>query len=78
MWKLQDFFINQILREIKFGDSKSAKSAIFTHLETLNSDFYEFLYLLKAEIYQIYKIQSPKNGKTGIFRTSRLSKIDFT
>ena len=39
--------------------------------------FYEFLYL-NGELYQINKIQSPKNGKNGSFSTSRLSKIDFT
>ena len=31
------FPITQILREIDFGDSRSAKSAILTHLEALNS-----------------------------------------
>ena len=39
-----------ILREINFGDSRGAKSAIFTHLEALNLDFYEFLHFLKGEI----------------------------
>ena len=47
------------LREIKFGDSRSEKSAILPHLEPLNFDFYEFLHFLKAEIHQINKIQSP-------------------
>ena len=42
----------QILREINFRDSRSAKSAILTHLELLNFDFCEFLYFLKAEIDQ--------------------------
>ena len=40
MWKFQDFSITQVLREINFGDSGSAKSAILTHLEALNFDFY--------------------------------------
>ena len=30
VWKVKDFSITQILREINFGDSRSAKSAIFT------------------------------------------------
>ena len=51
VWKFHDFSITQILREIKFEDSRSAKSAILTHLEGLEFDFYGFLYLLKAEIY---------------------------
>ena len=37
------------LREINFGDSSGAKSAILSHLEALNFDFYEFLHFLKAE-----------------------------
>ena len=56
MWKFHDFSITQILREINFGDFTSAKSAILTHLEVLNLAFYEILYFLKAEIYQINKI----------------------
>ena len=47
--------ITQILREINFGDSKSAKFAILTWLEDLNFDSYDFL---KAESYQNDKIQS--------------------
>ena len=59
VWKFHDFSIIQILREINFWESKSAKSAIFTHKEALNSDFYEFMHFLKAEICQIHKIQRP-------------------
>ena len=75
MWKFHDFSITQILREINLGDFRSAKSAILTHLEALKFDFNEFLHFLKAEFYQINKIQSPKNGKNGRFRASRFSKI---
>ena len=78
VWKFLDFSITEILREIKFGDSRSAKSAILTHSDALNYDFYEFLHFLKAEIYQTNKMQSPKNYKKGIFRTSKVPKIDFT
>ena len=53
VWKFGDFSITQILREISFGDSRSAKSAISTHLEALNVDFYEFQHFLKAHIHQI-------------------------
>ena len=58
MWTLQDFSVIQILRDISFGELRSAKSAILTRLEALNFAFYEFLHFLKAEIYQIIKIQS--------------------
>ena len=40
--------------------------------------FYEFLHFLKAEIFQMNKNESHKNGKNGSFRTSRFSEIDFT
>ena len=42
-WLFLEFSITQILCEINFGDSRSAKSAVFTHLEALNFDLYEFL-----------------------------------
>ena len=41
VWKFYDFSISQILREIKFGDSRSAKSAYSTHSNALNFDLYE-------------------------------------
>ena len=42
VWKFHDFSVTQILREIKYGASKNAKSAILAHLEALNFDFYEY------------------------------------
>ena len=39
-WKFQDLSITQIFREINFGESGSAKSAILTYLEVLNFDFH--------------------------------------
>ena len=51
--------ITQILREINFRDSRSAKSAIFVIFKALNFDFYEFLHFLKAVIDQMKKIHSP-------------------
>ena len=68
-----NYSITQILREINFEDSKSAKSTIFTDLEALKFDFYEFLHFLKAEKHQINKFPSSKLAKT-----SRFSKVDFT
>ena len=66
MWKFQDFSIAHIFREINSEDSKSAKSAILTHLEAQNFDFYEFLRLMKADISQV------------AICLSRILKIDFT
>ena len=62
VWKFQDFSITQILREINFEDSRSAKSAILTHFELLNFDFYELLHILKCEIYQMNK--TPKSVRS--------------
>ena len=76
VWKFHDFSILQILREIDFDDTRSATSAILTHLVALNFVFCEFLHFLKAEISQINKIQS--KGKHGSFTASKFSKIDFT
>ena len=59
MWKFDDFYITQILREINFEDSRNAKTAILTHLEAQNFDFYEFLHFFMAEIYQMNKMHSP-------------------
>ena len=59
VWKFYDFPITQILCEINFEESGSAKSAILTYLEAVNFDFYEFLHFQKAEIYQNNQIHSP-------------------
>ena len=58
VWKLQNFSVTHILREINFGDFKSAKYAILSQLKALNFDFYDFLHFWKAENYQINKIPS--------------------
>ena len=42
VWKFRNFSTTQILREINFWNSRSAKAAFLTHLEALNWDFYEF------------------------------------
>ena len=39
MWKFANFSITQILREINFGDSRSAKAALLTHLEAPDFGF---------------------------------------
>ena len=50
VWKFLNFSIMRILREIKIGNSRSAKFAILTHSELLNFDYDDFLHFLKAEI----------------------------
>ena len=75
VWKFQDFCITQILREISFEDSKSAKSAILTHLEALNFNFHDFLYFLKAAIYQMNKFTALKMAKLAGFAILKSSKL---
>ena len=57
--EITEFFVIQNLREIKICKSRVTKSAILTHWQALNFNFHEFVYFLKAEIYQINKIESP-------------------
>ena len=38
-----------------------------TYLESLKFGFYKFLPFLKAEVYHINKIHSPKKGKLAVF-----------
>ena len=75
MLQFQNFSALQILREINFGDSRSAKYAILTHLEALKFDFNEFSHLLKAETYQINKLGASKNGKTAVLEPLNSPKL---
>ena len=54
MWKLHDFAITQILREINFGDYGSAKTAVFAMLEALN---FANLVSIRAKIQIIQSLQ---------------------
>ena len=56
------FYVKSIL-----GHSRSAKSAILTHLEVLNFDFSEFLHFLKAEMYQNHNFRAFKIAKIAFF-----------
>ena len=58
MRKFYDFSITQILREINFEDSKSAKSAILTLIKALTFGFHEFLHFLKPDIFQMDQIHN--------------------
>ena len=81
MWKLQNFSVVYVLREVKLKlpNSESQKLPFKTHLdlEYLNFDSYEFPQYLNAEMYQIDKFQTLEslNWPKGSFRTSRSSKI---
>ena len=72
MWKFQDFSITQILREINFGDSRGAKSAISINFEGLNIGSYKILHFLNAEIYQTAVLE-PQASPQLISRKSRMT-----
>ena len=70
MWKLEDFSVTQILREIKFGESRGPKTAIFAILGALN-----FVNLVNFIFQKVQKVIKSK------FRTSQFVKtadFDFT
>ena len=61
------FLSLRFLREINFGDFKSANSAFLPHWEALNLDIYNFLQCKKAEINHINKIQSSQKWQNWHF-----------
>ena len=75
VWKFDGFCIIHILREFSFEDSRSAKSAILTHLEALNFDFYEFLHFLVAELYPSQKFRALEIAKMAFFELLHPQKL---
>ena len=58
MWKFQDFSITQILREINFWDSRSAKTAIFSILGAVN-----FVNLVNFSLQKVQKFIKNQNSE---------------
>ena len=78
VWKFHDFSITQILCEIKIGESRVSKSAIFTHLEALNFDFFmNFCTFWKPQFTWLTRFRAPKMAKMCRFRTYKFSKSWF-
>ena len=75
MWKFHDFSITQILREINFGGSKSAKCAILTHLEAQNFDFCEIFALSKGQLAKIANFRPPKIAKKAFLQNQDSRKL---
>ena len=48
VWKLPNFSVIQILREIIVGESRVSKSTILTNLEGLNFELYEFFHFFEG------------------------------
>ena len=55
VWKLHNFPVTQILREIKVGKFRVSKTTTLKDFRALNFDFHGFLQFLKAEIDQFNK-----------------------
>ena len=69
------FFVTQILRDIKFEDSSSAKSVIFTHLEALNLIFMNFCTIWRLKFTKLTKFTFPKMEKTAFFALLESTKL---
>ena len=58
VWKFQDFCITEILREINFEDSRSAKSAVFAILGAVN-----FVHLVNFSLQKVQKFIKNQNSE---------------
>ena len=75
VWKLQNFSVAQILREIKFWNSRSLEFAIWAHLAT---EFWLFMTFWRLKFTKLTKLRATKMAKMAFFRASKVTKIDFT
>ena len=67
MWKLQNFSVTQILREIKVGEFWGSKFAIFKmYLNALNFDFHDIFHSSEADFYQSNRFRDPKMAKVEV------------
>jgi len=76
VWKKHDFSITHILREIKLGDSRSAKSAILAHLVALNFDFCDLFALFwRLKLTKLTKFRAPKMTKIAVLEVISSPKL---
>ena len=62
MWKIQEFSVIQILREINFGDSRSAETAFFGNFKGSDfSNFGKFQPSKSAKIHKKHNLE-PQNA----------------
>ena len=78
MWKFQDFFATQILREINVGHFEAPKTAILTISAALNFRFLVTFDIYKCEIFQKSKFKASKIVKTPVVDLLKSAKINFT
>ena len=76
MWKLQNFMITQILREITFGDCRSAKSAILTHFKRLwILIFMKFCSFWRLKFTKVTNFRAPKMAKAAFLDLQNSPKV---
>ena len=77
MWKLQNFAVIHILREINFGESKIVKLPFFVISRALKFDTLTNFWLKKVHKFTKIKIQSLQMSWNGKCYRSRTPQIDF-
>ena len=65
----------QILREIKFEDSRSAKCSILTQLQAPNSDFMNLSTFCRLEFTKLTKFKARKLAETAISALQESQKL---
>ena len=76
MWKIQDFSVTQILREINFGHFEAQRTDILTILAALNLVFWEFLTFFSVKFFLKSKFKASIMVKTAVFAFLKSAKID--
>ena len=75
VWKFENSAITQILCEINFGDSRSAKTAVFAILEVVILLFWSIPAFKKCKNSQKSKFRASECGKMGSFALQESSKL---
>ena len=78
MWKFHNFSPTQILREINFGDSQSAKPGNFTNLEDLNFFVMNFYNFVRLKFTKLTISRALKMAKKAVLELLDHPKNDFT
>ena len=68
--EVQDFSVIQIFREINFGESRGAKTAVFAILGDLN-----FVDLVNFSLQKVQKFRDSECGKMADFTLQESSKL---
>jgi len=72
VWKLENFSVAQILREIKFWNSRSLEFAIWAHLAT---EFWLFMTFWRLKFTKSTKLRAPKMAKMAVLELLKSPKL---